>query len=104
MLALELADFWLTGRLFIPEVAPELAKDIFGQTITVGCKVKFIGTVTSINLNEPHFNGIVMTPDYPPYTGIPQVVQPMSGPAPLQKPVVQYGFDPLQLVVVGKSL
>ena len=107
-LALEMSFNWLTGRMYIPETAPEQPKDIFGQTITVGSKVKFIGTVTSINLNEPHFNGIVVTPDYPPFVGLQGglgvPMQAMSGPTPMQKPTVQYGFDPLQLVKVGTSL
>jgi hypothetical protein len=106
-LALEMADNWLQGRWFIvPPATGGYSKDIFGQSITVGSKVKLVGTVVSLNPNDTHFQGIAIYPDYPSPDGpVPgAVVNPVAGESPLQQPSPVYHFDPLQLIKVGTVL
>jgi hypothetical protein len=103
MLALEMAANWLSGRMLPASTSAvgDTIQDIFGSALAVGNKVKFIGTIVSINPSDAHFQDIVVRPDYP---GIVGPVSNMDGPAPLQKPVSTYGFHPLMLVKVGSSL
>lgn len=106
MLALELADFWLFGKwlptlnIGVATSPGDPALDIFGQTITVGSKVKLIGTVTKIDPLDAHFQDVTFTPDYPQSL----IVQNQQGVQPQQQPIVSVKAHPLQLVKVGSSL
>jgi hypothetical protein len=102
------ADFWLFGK-WIPtgynpapsvNVPGDPMKDVFGQTITVGSKVKLIGTVTAIDPMDAHFQDITFVPDYPQSF----LVENQQGVSPTQRPIKSVKAHPLQLVVVGSSL
>ena len=101
------ASMWLTGR-WLPTGYPmgatvvgEPMVDIFGQAITVGSKVKLIGTVTAVNPLSNHFHDITFVPDYPNNTIVENQV---AGNIPLTSPIVSVRCHPLQLVKVGSSL
>lgn len=104
MLALEMADFWLNG--LFPILVTDSNKDIYGQTITVGATVKFVGIVTAMNLNDPHFGDIQVMPAHPgAATFISDVqtgMEPQSPNFPVsnsQLPSGPFGFHPSQLIV-----
>lgn len=95
-----LSGRWLPSQYVSPNGVNDSLTDIFGQAITVGSKVKLIGTVVSLNPSDPHFQDVVISPDYPQRG----VIDPQSGVFPQNIPVKQYTFHPLQLVVVKGSL
>jgi hypothetical protein len=105
MLALEFAQDWIQGRWLPPgyssniPVAGNSLTDIFGVAITVGAKVKLIGTVTSMNPTDPHFQDIEIRPDYPQSA----IIAPEAGVFPQNIPVKSYKFHPLQLIVMGTT-
>ena len=95
--------FWEAGSF--PVIIGDVAKDIYGASIMVGSKVKLVGTVTAVNLNDTHFGDIQVMPDHPgasgPFIpdlgGIPQSLNfGVGDPATAAGP---YGFHPSQLIV-----
>ena len=105
MLAMVLADFWMQGTWLGPLVGSS-PQDIYGNVITVGSYVKMVGVVTAINLSDPHFGEIQVTPIHPGVIG-PFVPQDMFGnprspnylPQDPVKVDSQRGFHPKQLIV-----
>lgn len=93
-------DFWMNGHWFPAPPNRDTAQDIFGNAIAVGDTVKLVGTIVSMNLNDAHFQDIVVRPFYPqPVTGNPAApISATAGVNPNQVPVITYGFHPLQLV------
>jgi len=101
MLALELIALW-------PQTLPtagDPTRYFDGNTMAVGDIVKFVCRVTAINLNDPHYGSIQVTPLYPPVGDmfIPDAQSgytPQSPNFPLPNPQLStgpFGFHPWQL-------
>lgn len=108
MLLIPFGNMWMAGTWTGPATTPiagDSANDINGVAITVGSIVKFVGIVTAVNLNDPHFGDIVVQPLHPNgQMVVPDQfgANPQSPNLPVpnyQTPAGPYGFHPLQLIV-----
>lgn len=104
---LALIPQWQAGIWQAPFVgtAPQ---DIYGNTITVGSFVKFVGQVIAVNANDAHFGEIMVNPVHPGVIGpfIPDVQEgfgvPQSPYYPADNPQFRsnaFGFHPKQLIL-----
>jgi hypothetical protein len=96
--------FDMAGGWSAPLVGTAM-QDIYGNTITVGSFVRFVGKVTALFPSDPHFGQVQVMPVHP-NTFIPDVQLGQVGPQSLNfamsdpnTPTGAFGFDPKQLIV-----
>lgn len=76
---------WMVGTWYVQGPTGDVMKDVNGVALTVGATVKLVGTITSLNANDPHFGDVAITLLHP------------NGTDP--KAAAQITAYPLQLVV-----